>query len=86
MCIQLFFQTGNFMNHFQQKRINSAVRSAENKQHAMCNLISNILTNTFLQTESITTLQTNIKYSCKNGSFTKIRVKRRNHPYFGFER
>ena len=86
MCIQSFFQTGNFMNHYQQKRINSAVRSAENQQHAMCNLISNILTNTFLQTDSITTLQVNIKYSCKDGVFTKVRVKRRNHPRFGYER
>ncbi|KAE8175744.1 MULTISPECIES: hypothetical protein [Photobacterium] len=74
------------MNNFQQKRINSAVRSAENKQHAVCNLISNILTNTFLQTESITTLQTNIKYSCKDGVFTKVRVNRRNHLYFGYDR
>lgn len=74
------------MNYCQQKRINSAVRSAENKQYAMYNFISIIINNTLLKTESITTLQINIKYSFKEGSLTKTRVKRRNHPYFGFLR
>jgi hypothetical protein len=74
------------MNYCQQKRINSAVRSAENKQYATYNFISIIINKTLLKTESITTLQINIKYSFKEGSFTKTRVKRRNHPYFGFSR
>ena len=74
------------MNYCQQKRINSAVRSAENKQYAMYNFISIILNNTLLKTESITTLQINIQYSFKEESFTKRRMKRRKHPYFGFSR
>jgi hypothetical protein len=74
------------MNHFQQKRINSAVRSADKKQYALYNFINIVLNNTLLKTESITTLQANIKYSCKDGVFTKVRVKRRNHPYFGYDR
>ncbi|MCF2163667.1 hypothetical protein GLP26_19305 [Photobacterium carnosum] len=73
------------MNYCQQKRINSAVRFSEKKQQAMYNFISLILNNTILETESVTTLQKNIKYSYKDGSFTKIRVKNRNYPHFGFE-
>lgn len=73
------------MNYCQQKRINSAVRFSEKKQQAMYNFISLILNNTILETESGTTLQKNIKYSYKEGSFTKVRVKNRNYPYFGFE-
>ncbi|PSW24363.1 hypothetical protein C9J21_21940 [Photobacterium phosphoreum] len=73
------------MNHFQQKRINSAVRFSEKKQYALYNFITIIINNTILKTESITTLQTNIKYSYKDGGFLKVRVKKRNNPYFGFE-
>ena len=73
------------MNYCQQKRINSAVRFSEKKQQAMYNFISLILNNTILETESVTTLQKNIKYSYKNEAFFKTKVTRRRNPYYGFD-
>ena len=74
------------MNHFQQKRINSAVHFSEQKQQTLSNFINIILNKTLLKTESITRLQINTRYQYKDDGLYKTKVKKRPSPYFGFER